>query len=56
MISEHWVNLLYLALVAILVVPAAIMLNRRSGATMRNIAIWLAIAVVVALLYRFLKG
>ena len=56
MIGENWVNLLYLVLVAILVVPAAITLNRRSGSTMRNIAIWLGIAIVIALIYRWLNG
>ncbi len=48
-------QLITLIAVAVLVLPAALRLNRRPGATLRFVAVWLAIAAVLALLYRLLS-
>ncbi len=48
------VRLVALLGVAILVVPAALRLNRSGGRTLRFVAIWLALAVALALAYRWL--
>lgn len=47
-------QLVALLMMAILVVPGFIYFTRRAGmaASLRNLAIWLAIALVIALLYR----
>lgn len=47
-------QLVTLLAVAVLVLPAALRLNRRPGAVLKFVAIWLAIAVALALLYRLL--
>jgi len=48
----QWMQLVYVAGLLLLIGPAAIALNRRGSVALRNIAIWLGIAVVAALAYR----
>lgn len=51
----QWINIVYLIGVLVLVAPAAIMLNRRRGTAVANIAIWLGIATAIAALYWFFE-
>lgn len=52
--SFDWLSIVYLLLVLILIGPAVIALNRRVW--LRNIAIWLAIAVAILFLYRLFQS
>ena len=54
MTTPDIVQLITLIAVAVLVLPAALRLNRSPGATLRFVAIWLAIAAALALLHRLL--
>lgn len=48
-----WHRLLYLLAVLLVVAPGAYWLNRNNRNWLRHIAVWLAIAVGVALIYQF---
>ncbi len=50
----EWIHIIWLIGVLILVVPGTVMVNRKRGTTVANIAIWLGLAVFVAGLYRLL--
>ena len=53
MTQWEWHRLLYLLALIIVVAPGAYWLNRRNPHWLRHIAIWLAIAVAIALIYQF---
>ena len=49
----EWSHLIYLLILLAVVAPAILRWNWRGGVMLRNIAIWLAAAVVLAIGYRF---
>ncbi len=48
----EWDYLVYLLILLVVVAPAILRWNWRGGVILRNIAIWLAAAVALALAYR----
>ena len=48
----EWSHLVYLLILLVVVAPAILRWNWRGGGILRNIAIWLAVAAVLALAYR----
>jgi len=48
-------RLIYLLLLLVVIAPGVLWLNRQRGQLLRNVAIWLAIAAVIALAYQFFQ-